>query len=237
MKTRTSAPLALALVAACAAALAPRPPALETGLGVATGILVDRGDLPQAEAPERHFQRAVAMAPDDDRAHAYYGSWLYSHHRTSDAIRQLKLAVVLNPRGLMQRNRLIQAEITAGDMGAALHAARDTLTQAPDDAVALEALPHPPVRTAAYWVRASGKLYREEQYPRAIEAAQKAIDLEPGNAEAYNNVGVSYAAMGRWDEAIRFEERALELKPDFPLARNNLRWAQAQKAAHRSASE
>ena len=39
----------------------------------------------------------------------------------------------------------------------------------------------------------------------------------------------SYGALGRWDEAIQAAREVLRLKPDFPLARNNLRCAKAQK--------
>ncbi|HEY5078208.1 MAG TPA: tetratricopeptide repeat protein [Opitutaceae bacterium] len=237
MKNRLSLLLALALVAACAVAYAPHSPALEIGLGVATGTIADAGDRALAARAERHFQRAVALAPDDAAAHTYYGEWLLRHGREADAVLQLKMAVVLDPKLLRPRDLLIQAETAAGDFGAARHAAMDTLTQVPDDAVALRALPHPPTRDAAYWIRLSGKQYRQGQYPRAIDAARKAIALEPENAEAYNNLGAASAALGQWDEAIRSEERAIALKPDFQLARNNLLWSLAQKAAHRSAGE
>ena len=54
--------------------------------------------------------------------------------------------------------------------------------------------------------------------------------MRPAYAEAYNNIAAAYASLGKWDQAIAAAEAALRLKPDFQLARNNLAWAQSQKA-------
>jgi len=43
----------------------------------------------------------------------------------------------------------------------------------------------------------------------------------------------AYTAEGRWDEAVAACDRALELKPDFELARNNRAWATRSKAEQR----
>jgi len=37
--------------------------------------------------------------------------------------------------------------------------------------------------------------------------------------------------MHKWDEGIHAEQEAVRLDPDFQLAKNNLAWAQQQKAA------
>jgi tetratricopeptide (TPR) repeat protein len=48
-------------------------------------------------------------------------------------------------------------------------------------------------------------------------------------AEAWNNIAADYEAMRRWDDAIAAAQKAIALKPDFQLARNNLAWSVAQK--------
>jgi tetratricopeptide (TPR) repeat protein len=49
-------------------------------------------------------------------------------------------------------------------------------------------------------------------------------------AAAYNNMAASYSSMKMWDPAIENARKAIALKPDFQLARNNLDWALKSKA-------
>jgi tetratricopeptide (TPR) repeat protein len=70
--------------------------------------------------------------------------------------------------------------------------------------------------------------YQCGQFENSLQAAQDALRLRPGYAEAYNNVAADCLSLGRWDEAIAAAREALRLQPDFPLALNNLRAAEAQ---------
>jgi uncharacterized protein (TIGR02996 family) len=207
--------------------------ALEIKLGAIDAAMADAGDRSRSADAERHFLRAISLAPDDDSPRAHYGGWLYRHGRAAEAIAQLKTAVVLNPRGLVQRDLLIRAETSVREIAAARQAAQDTLRQAPDDAVALRALRDLPAHDALYWIGLEMAQYRNGQYSKAIESGRKALVFEPDNADVYNNIGVAFAAMRQWDDAIQNEEKAVALKPDFQLAKNNLAWALAQKGANR----
>ena len=53
-------------------------------------------------------------------------------------------------------------------------------------------------------------------------------------AEAHNNLAAGLTSLRKWDEAIAEARKALQLKPDFPLARNNLAWALEQKRLQRA---
>jgi len=48
---------------------------------------------------------------------------------------------------------------------------------------------------------------------------------------AYNNICAVYNGLHEWDNAIRACSKALELNPNFRLAKNNLSFAQKHKAA------
>jgi protein O-mannosyl-transferase len=68
-------------------------------------------------------------------------------------------------------------------------------------------------------------LYGDGRYIESIAACRVALDLRPGYAEAWNNIGAAYNKLGRYEEAAAACEEALRLKPDFELARNNLQYA------------
>jgi protein O-GlcNAc transferase len=56
----------------------------------------------------------------------------------------------------------------------------------------------------------------------ALALIRKAIDLNPSNAYAHNNLGYVLSQLGRLDEARECFRRALTLKPNFAEACNNL---------------
>ena len=71
----------------------------------------------------------------------------------------------------------------------------------------------------------SYSLYQRGSYHQSISVAIKALQRNPGSAEAWNNIGVAYNALGQFDQGAEACEKALALKPDFPLARRNLAFA------------
>ena len=60
-----------------------------------------------------------------------------------------------------------------------------------------------------------------EQLDMAIEAYSSAINLNPYNANAYNNRGVAYDSLGSADMAIADYSMAIKLKPNLAEAYNN----------------
>lgn len=71
--------------------------------------------------------------------------------------------------------------------------------------------------------------YQAGQFEKSVEATQKAIDIDPNQAVAYNNIAAAYGALEKWDLEIAACEKALQLDPNFQLAKNNLAWAKSQK--------
>lgn len=199
----------------------PNYPTLAINLGVVNGLLADEGQPERAAEAQQYFLRAIGLAPGDGETHAYYGRWLLFQGHAREAERQLSLAVRLNPEALMQRDLLIEAEMKAGDSGAARQMAKETLRLAPGDLAARDALQAAP-QTAAYWVNQSLSEYQHGQYLSAIALARRALEIDPRSAAAYNNVGAGYGAMGEWKPAVKNERLALKYDPRLTIARNNL---------------
>jgi len=51
-----------------------------------------------------------------------------------------------------------------------------------------------------------------------------AIDIDPQYAESYDNLGKAYYGMGDFDNAESYCKKALELRPNFPVAELSLGW-------------
>jgi tetratricopeptide (TPR) repeat protein len=71
-------------------------------------------------------------------------------------------------------------------------------------------------------------LYGEEHYIESIFACRLALDLRPGYAEAWSNIGAAYNELGRYEEAASACEQALLYRPDDEKARINLQYARAK---------
>jgi protein O-mannosyl-transferase len=148
---------------------------------------------------EREFRHAIQLAPEDWRSHLYYGRWLRQIRRNDDALEELQLAARQNPADL--------------ETGRELKAAREPPGRSTPDALLARSL----------------AAYRAGRFQDCVDFAREALTLQPGYAEAYNNMAAGYIALGRWDEGIAAAEEALRLKPDLTIARNNIAFARQQK--------
>lgn len=72
-----------------------------------------------------------------------------------------------------------------------------------------------PDNAMAYQFLATTYFHRHERADFEL-AAQKALELNPGHADALADIGFCYAASGHWERGLELIERALELSPVHP---------------------
>ncbi len=144
---------------------------------------------------ERDFETALQLAPGNPDCHTYYANWLLQRGRLSEAEPQVRQALALSP-GDLTAQRLL-GELKSAPAGPGAEAClQESLVQ-----------------------------FQAGRYMESIAAAQRALQLRPNYAQAYNNIGAAWNAMHRYDLAAAACARALQIDPSFSLARNNLAWA------------
>jgi len=79
---------------------------------------------------------------------------------------------------------------------------------------------------AAYQILTQIEL-NNRNYGKAIEYAQKAVELSPDTAIHHNNLGVSLYNLGRFDEAVVEMKKAVDLDPESKLYQDNLNTMQS----------
>ena len=71
---------------------------------------------------------------------------------------------------------------------------------------------------------------KQKEYPRAVELFQQALQSDPRNPDVLNMLAFSLRKSGHLDEAFDYYRQALEIKPQFPEAREYLGEAHLQAA-------
>jgi tetratricopeptide (TPR) repeat protein len=68
-----------------------------------------------------------------------------------------------------------------------------------------------------------GKFYfLNNKYDEAVFEFKKVLEINPGNAEAYYNIGLIKESSNQMDEAREMYSKALAIKPDYKIVRVRL---------------
>jgi len=177
---------------------------LELGRGLA---LRKRGQLEEAtraySAGLEHARRQgggieLRLLENLAIAHAYAG-------RIAEAVATYGLALEKKPRDPEILGNLASGLLVLGDLERADQFARRAVTEAPERADA--------------WSTVSAIRLERHDPAGALDAAQRALALDPGRGVAHFDVGRALAALGRAQEACRAWREALRLPlPEEPRA-------------------
>lgn len=195
----------------------------------------------KAEA-EKYFKQAVSVGAGSPNTYFYYGRFLYENNRKEEATTYLFNGERLAPSDIHIRYLLMDALYDLSRYEELKAVAEKTVALFPDDsrglayvkaagntngksklqmleeAAANSTNPDDFINLSLYY-------YNAGNYEKCIAASEKALQLKPDYAAAYNNICSAYNAMGKYEEGAKACESALKIQPDFQLAKNNLAWA------------
>jgi len=77
--------------------------------------------------------------------------------------------------------------------------------------------------------------FKMKKHNEAISAFERAIEIDPGSAIDYANIGSNLRELGYKEEAIKLYRMALELDSDIDFARDNISRLEAELAANSNA--
>ena len=173
----------------------------------------------KADLAEAHFQDAMRRGPWDPDSYIYYARYLVQHARPDQARPLLEQALKLSPANLTARELLEEVHPTAeseaitGDRLLRQGNVREAMTHY-ENALALK----PDLVTSLNnfaWVLSTAPEPSLRNGPRAIEMAEKAVELSGGNDPVHlRTLAAAYAESGGFAEAIRTAERARQLAVD-----------------------
>ena len=171
---------------------------------VAAGLF-KKGDYAGA-VPE--WRKALAMEPDDPRAHNGFGETLARDSKRDEAMIQFRAAIAEKPEYAEAHNNL-------GILLASLNKPAEATTEFNE---ALEINPG----YADGHNNLGLLLLEQHRVPEAIDQFQAAIEINPAFAEAHNNLGSAYRNQGNLDQAISEFRAAVDADPKYAHAFNNM---------------
>lgn len=74
---------------------------------------------------------------------------------------------------------------------------------------------------ADLWIQLGNKAFDADQFQKAIQAYNKALELAPKNANVWTDLGVMYRRSGNPEEAVKAFDRAIAVDPKHEVSRFN----------------
>jgi len=178
-----------------------------------------RGD--DRQAARAQLEAIVRDDPSNAQAYYFLGSLAYDDKRWAEAVGHFKKSLLFNPTFERVYYDLTAAQLAAEDAAGALLTVRQAGGKFPRNFLGeyLTAL-------------AEGKQKNFDEALKHFTAAEiiaKAGEPQRLTAEFYFEAGVAFERKGERAEAVKYFERALELKPEFPEAQNYLGYMWAER--------
>ncbi len=150
---------------------------------------------------EQHFLRAIQLNQLDPAPQAFFAEWLLNESQNIRAIGVLQRGLTLDPTNLRIRHLLMRAYQSEWELVALKNLITETLAQYPTDPLTLDF--QNLQTTPDYYLQQAGHFLTQSLH-------------------AYN--------AGKYEDTIHYAKKALEIRPDYPEAFNNLSAAYAKLA-------
>lgn len=179
------------------------------------GVL--KGATNHNEEAEECFKKAIALDSITPEFYLHYYKLLIKQNRVVEAKEMIRKGLKLSPehRELLQYKKELDVIQTNNEDFASYEIRK-----------ALELTKSNP--TNETYLNLSLLYHNNKQYNECIAACQKALQLKPDYALAYNNICSAYIQLQDWPKAIDAGEKGLKLDPKNQMVIGNLNYAKNQ---------
>ncbi len=190
---------------------------------------------------EKYFSTAITKGHKYYSPWYYYGQFLTQNSRPQEAIEKLSMSHKISPNHLGTRILLMQNYLSLENWDLLHQLAKSTLKIDPKNKEALKYLDDSIKKQSKFsksesktvfessaikYLNLSLDHYRKKKYHECIEAAQKALKINPKYAKAYNNICAAYIELKLYQKAANACKKALKIDASLTIARNNLKNAE-----------
>ncbi len=178
-------------------------------------VLQAEGKLEEAIA---YYLQALKARPEDSTAENSVGTALQMAGKLEEAVAHYRRALELKANYPDAHYNLGNALLELGNFEEASAHLAEVLKAHTDDPLARE-------RLAQAFAAEGNQMASQGKLDAAIGYFRRALELNPHDADACNNLGGALARDGKLTEAATYFERALRINPQHAAARRNLELA------------
>ena len=175
--------------------------------------------LDRAKEALEEFEQVVKLDPKNASAYLSLGNLQHQFDQKREAVESYRQAIRRDRTLVSAHYNLGAVLYELGQDDEALKAYEVALAPVEKDLAAGKIVD--PVTGQAY-MNLGAIFTRKQNWPRALDAYQKAVRLQPKLSAAHYNIGTILYRMGRPDEAYDSFVKAVDLDPALPLAHYNL---------------
>jgi tetratricopeptide (TPR) repeat protein len=202
-----------------------------------------KGAIGDKAGADKYFKEGIKNSPEEAGNYYFYARYLSGLGRKDEAIENYEKCIELVDSRMDARAEVMPLLFDEKRLEELKKIAKRTLEISPDDKTAslyykmattsksqLQIAKEESVTytKADDFLNLSLLCYKAEDYDGCIDAAKKAVAINPRMAEAWNNICSAYNAMNKFDEGIKACQEALKIKPGYALAQGNMDWAKQQ---------
>jgi tetratricopeptide (TPR) repeat protein len=174
-------------------------------------IYIDKKDY---ENGINSLKKCLMINPKYNKAHVILASAYRAIGQEKDAISEYMAIANANPSALIY-NVIGVSYYESGDFAQALVYLKK--------AVELDRIYEPAKRNLyRIYLGAADDYISKKMYNKAIELLNEAVGVFPDRPEIFNQLGIVYSEMGRYDDALKQYEFAFRINPGFGTANNNI---------------
>jgi tetratricopeptide (TPR) repeat protein len=165
------------------------------------------------EGAAEQYQYLLGFKPDDEGLHNDYGNVLMDEHHCDQAIGEYNEAVRLDPTVAEPHHNTALCLAMKKNLAGAINEFREALQLDPDS-------PH----SRLFLAEALGQT---GDVNTALDEFHEILKKDPNDLDAHAGLGSLYLQIKNDARAVVELKKVLELKPDVPMAENNLAWIYA----------
>jgi tetratricopeptide (TPR) repeat protein len=159
--------------------------------------LLQSGNLGGAEKAARLY---VASHPNSSDGHYVLGRILFLEKKAAESLAEFTAGAKYRPPTVEDLKVVASDYVVLGDYTDADKWFTKVVEWAPDDAQG--------------WYYLGRTKYNENRFEEAVSAFKRCLQLDPKNVKAEDNLGLSYAGLGRHDEAVAAYHTAIDWQKD-----------------------